>query len=154
MSFVLLPSGFGILMENKSKVHYFPKAFECLTCKGKKNFGCIRKKNKKIKKSLVVSYCRQHSTPDSLLWPKVIYSVQTRENEISHGIGEMFMHEYVTLIHTLEPGRGREREKKRERNAERCLTKADSLTGNPHKVHEDVKLLHWNALGKTVNKTL
>lgn len=65
----------------------------------RKDFGCI------MKKSLVVSYCRQPSTPDSLLWPKVIYSVQTRENEFSHGTGEMFMHEYMTLIHTLEPER-------------------------------------------------
>lgn len=42
----------------------------------------------------------------------------------------MFMHEYVTLICTVEPGRVRERERKRE--AERYLTKAGSLTGNPH----------------------
>lgn len=134
MSFfcVLLPSSFGILMENEFKVHYFPKASECLTCKGKKNSGCIRKKPKKTKKkSLVVSYCRQHSTADSLLWPKVIYSVQTRENEISHGIGDMFMHEYVTLIRTLEPGRGREREKREREKRWKVLNKGRQLNWEP-----------------------
>lgn len=54
-------------------------------------------------KSLVESYSRQPSTPDSLLWPKVIYSVQARGNEFSHGIAVMFMHEYTTLIRILEP---------------------------------------------------
>lgn len=58
-----------------------------------------------MKKSLVESYSRQPSTPDSLLWPKVIYSVQARGNKFSRGIAVMFMHEYMTLIHTLEPVR-------------------------------------------------
>lgn len=44
------------------------------------------------------------ATPDSLLWPKVIYSVQARGNEFSPGITVMFMHEYMTLIHSGRKG--------------------------------------------------
>lgn len=43
------------------------------------------------------------ATPDSLLWHKVVWSVQARGNGISLGITVVFMYEYTTLIHTLKP---------------------------------------------------
>lgn len=64
---------------------------------GRKDLGCI------MKKVLSKATAASPATPDSLLWPKVIYSVQARGNEFSPGITVMFMHEYMTLIHTLKP---------------------------------------------------
>lgn len=63
----------------------------------RKDFGCI------MKKVWLKAAAASSVTPDSLLWPKVIYSVQARGNEFSPGITVMFMHECMTLIHTLKP---------------------------------------------------
>lgn len=75
------------------KVHiffYLEPLVEVVEVLGREDLGCVTKK-------------KATATPDSLLWPKVIYSVQARRNDLSPGKTVMFMYEYMTLIHTLKP---------------------------------------------------
>lgn len=64
---------------------------------GRKDLGCI------MKKLWTKATAASPAIPDSLLWPKVIYSVQARGNEFSPWITVMFMCGYMTLICTLKP---------------------------------------------------
>lgn len=63
---------------------------------GRKDLRCIMKK-------VWSATAASPATPDSLLWPKVIYCVQARRNKFSPWITVRFMHEYITLIQTMKP---------------------------------------------------